>query len=65
VALIQFKSNQWGHWGLPPDVDAHARQTVDKRFDDLFTPVDGGFQSRWTEPKHDVLITWEPAPDAA
>lgn len=60
AALAQLHINQWAHWPLPPDVVEHARKTVESRFADLFTPVDGGFRSRWTEPKHDVLITWEP-----
>ena len=59
VALAQLQINQWAFWPLGPALDEHARKSVESRFDDLFTQVDGGFQSRWTEPKRDVLITWE------
>jgi hypothetical protein len=59
VALAQLLVNQWAHWPMGAELEEHARKTVDSRFEELFTRLDGGFQSRWTEPRRDVLITWE------
>lgn len=59
VALAQFRTNQWAFWPMSPEMEAHARNTVKARFDELFDQTDAGYQSRWTEPVRDVLITWE------
>jgi SAM-dependent methyltransferase len=59
LALSTFQGHQWAFWPLGSELGARARHTIEARFEELFTQVDGGFRSRWTEPKRDALITWE------
>lgn len=59
VALAQLRVNQWAFWPMSPEMETHARNTVEARFDELFDQTEAGYRSRWTEPVRDVLITWE------
>ena len=59
LALAQFSTIQWANWPLSAELEAHVRQTIESRFDELFAETPNGYRSRWTEPVRDVLITWE------
>ena len=60
VAASQLPSHQWAMWPLDPVVDRRVQEVVAAHFDDLFAESAGGYRHRWTEPKHDVLVTWTP-----
>jgi SAM-dependent methyltransferase len=59
TAMSQIGVHQWANWPLGDVLEARAHEIVQARFDELFTKTDAGFRSQWTEPRHDVLITWE------
>jgi SAM-dependent methyltransferase len=59
IAVSQIGGHQWANWPLGAALETRTRETVQARFPDLFTQTENGFRSRWTEPRRDVLITWD------
>jgi SAM-dependent methyltransferase len=60
VGLALFPGDQWALWPLGPELEARVRQTLDARFDELFTLTADGYVPGWPRPGREVLITWEP-----
>jgi SAM-dependent methyltransferase len=58
-ALATFQAHQWANWPLERELSERVPHVVVTRFADLFTPSEAGFRFKWTEPRRDVLITWE------
>jgi len=59
-AISRFPGEQWGWWGLEPDLEHRLRSILEARFDELFTAGPEGFIPRYVAPGREILITWEP-----
>ena len=59
-AISRFPGEQWGWWGLEPDLEQRLRSILEARFDELFTAGPEGFFPRYVAPGREILITWEP-----
>jgi hypothetical protein len=58
-AISRFPGEQWGWWGLEPDLEHRLRSILEARFDELFTAGPEGFIPRYVAPGREILITWE------
>jgi hypothetical protein len=59
-AIARFPGEQWGWWGLGPDLEVRLRSILEARFDELFTAGPEGFIPRYIAPGREILITWQP-----
>ena len=59
-AISRFPGEQWGWWGLEPDLEHRLRSILEARFDELFAADPEGFIPRYVAPGREILITWEP-----
>jgi hypothetical protein len=60
-AIARFPGEQWGWWGLGPDLERRLRSILEARFDELFAASAEGFIPRYVTPGREILIIWEPA----
>lgn len=60
MAVTRFTGDQWAIWPLAPELEAHARRTIEEHFDELFA-VDGDqFVPQWVTPGNEVVVNWAP-----
>jgi hypothetical protein len=61
-ALMSVRGHQWAFWPLTPEVEARAKQVIERGFDELFAETPEGYAPRWTGVAREVLLTWQPRP---
>jgi hypothetical protein len=63
-AMTRFSGDQWTLWPLGTDLEQRLRRVLEERFDELFAAGADGFNPRWMKPGREILITWQPKPEA-